>query len=349
MHFSIAVLLIPLLAGAATAQRRTHHTCCTILDDKFFRDDILTMLTCQTYSPQSSAHYIANEGVCVEGKSAIWAANGYMIVGTMKTSPDDQDVETDTSVVVQVQIEDGSAPPSDAKLRVENLHFELLEPNLRELFSRIGPVTSVKLVYDRHDRPTGTAFVEYHSVADARLAVREFDGANAYGQPIRVTLLPLPDARPRNPFDNVEKPSRSLFERIDGGSADRSPERRDRGRGRGRRSESPRARREEIDRYVPGSRNRDRSPGRSRRGTPREAGRRPGERGGGRGGRGRRTDPDGRPLVGGRPRKTQEELDAEMNDYWGGAEKGIEEQNGQKAQNAEQGGAQDVEIDLMVE
>ncbi|KAF2222438.1 hypothetical protein BDZ85DRAFT_128169 [Elsinoe ampelina] len=241
------------------------------------------------------------------------------------------------------------APPSDvAKLRVENLHFELLEPDIRELFQRIGNVISVQLLYDRHDRTTGTAFVTYSSVADARRAVREFDGANAYGQPIRVTLLPPQEARPRNPFDNVEKPSRSLFERINTGSEDRSPERRDRARGRGRRSESPRARREEIDRYVPGSRNRERSPIRSRRGTPRESGRRPGERGGGRGGRGgRRTDGDGRPLVGGRPRKTQEELDAEMNDYWGA--KGNDEQNGQKEQNGEQGGAQDVEIDLMVE
>lgn len=259
------------------------------------------------------------------------------------------------------------AAPSEAKLRVENLHYELLEPEVRvcantttsllpanrsqELFSRIGPVLTVQLLYDRHDRTTGTAFVTYHSVSDARAAVRDFDGANAYGQPIRVTLLPPSDARPaggRNPFDNVEKPSRSLFERIDAGGEERSPDRR--GRGRGRRSESPgRSRRDgEIDRYVPGSRGRERSPIR-RRGTPRESGRRPGERTrGGRGGR--RTDEAGRPVVGGRPKKTQEELDAEMNDYWGG-DKGA--QNGKVEDGAEQTapahGEGDVEIDLMVE
>ncbi|PSK60844.1 hypothetical protein B9Z65_994 [Elsinoe australis] len=243
------------------------------------------------------------------------------------------------------------AAPSEAKLRVENLHYELLEPEVRELFSRIGPVLTVQLLYDRHDRTTGTAFVTYHSVSDARAAVRDFDGANAYGQPIRVTFLPPSDARPsggRNPFDNVEKPSRSLFERIDAGGEERSPDRR--GRGRGRRSESPgRSRRDgEIDRYVPGSRGRERSPIR-RRGTPRESGRRPGERTrGGRGGR--RTDEAGRPVVGGRPKKTQEELDAEMNDYWGG-DKGA--QNGKAEDGAEQTapaqGEGDVEIDLMVE
>lgn len=33
-------------------------------------------------------------------------------------------------------------------------------------------------------------------------------------------------------------------------------------------------------------------------------------------------DEDGRPMVQGRPRKTAEELDAEMADYWGSAEGG---------------------------
>jgi len=177
------------------------------------------------------------------------------------------------------------------------------------------------MVYDRHDRSTGNAFVTYTSLREARDAVREFDGANAYGQPIRVTLLPPGPARDappaRIPFDYAEKPGRSLFDRIDSSDGTR-------GRRNGR-SISPA--RDGVDRYVPSGSGREaRSPIR-RRGTPRESGRRPGarrensgrpERGGRGGGRGGRTDGDGRPLVGGRPRKTAEELDAEMNDYWGG-------------------------------
>jgi THO complex subunit 4 len=70
-----------------------------------------------------------------------------------------------------------------------------------------------------------------------------------------------------------------------------------------------------VDRYVPGRGSRSRSP-RPRGGRGRD-GRRPGVRrergdrnpGGGRGGD--RISKDGR------PRKTQEELDAEMEDYWG--------------------------------
>lgn len=65
-----------------------------------------------------------------------------------------------------------------------------------------------------------------------------------------------------------------------------------------------------VDRYVPGNGSRSRSPLPRRR-----DGRRPGARRerpdrGGRGGGGERVAKDGR------PKKTQEELDAEMEDYW---------------------------------
>jgi THO complex subunit 4 len=67
---------------------------------------------------------------------------------------------------------------------------------------------------------------------------------------------------------------------------------------------------ENIDRYVPGQGGRGTGRSSSLRGAP---GRRPGER------RERpRRDDNGHALVGGRPRKTAEELDAEMEDYWGG-------------------------------
>jgi THO complex subunit 4 len=69
-----------------------------------------------------------------------------------------------------------------------------------------------------------------------------------------------------------------------------------------------------IDRYVPGKGRRSRSPLPRRRG-----GRPPGERRerGERNGRGRGEGGGG----GRRPRKTQEELDAEMEDYWTGGAK----------------------------
>lgn len=170
------------------------------------------------------------------------------------------------------------------------------------------------------DRSEGTAFVTYDDPRDARAAISEFDGCNANGQPIRLTIMPTAPATASKGtlFDRVERPSRSLFDRIEGGPDSREDSREDAGRRR-RKSDSPRRRpaHEDIDRYVPVRRH-SRSPIR-RRGTPRDAGRRPGQRReeSGRAPRRGRADDEGRPMVGGRPRKTAEELDAEMEDYWG--------------------------------
>ncbi|KAL1646600.1 hypothetical protein SLS58_003186 [Diplodia intermedia] len=238
---------------------------------------------------------------------------------------------------------------SGYEIRVENLHYDLTEEDIRvriacrghvkgladvhqELFERIGPVKTAKLLFDRNDRSQGIARVIYHSIADARVALREFDGANAHGQPIRLTLVPPGPSGPprRNPFDSVERPSRSLFDRIEGGRSNRSlsPD-------RPRHSDTTKPAPAGIDRYVPGEDDgRRRSPPRRRGGGGggggREAGRRPGERRQQPRG-GKKADGEGRPAVGGRPRKTVEELDAEMADYFGGG--GEDESAGGHASN----------------
>ncbi|MCJ1424863.1 hypothetical protein MMC29_002751 [Sticta canariensis] len=221
---------------------------------------------------------------------------------------------------------------SGAKLRVDNLHYDLTEDELEDLFTRIGPVSALSLRFDRAGRSSGTAFVTYASIHDARAAIREFDGANANGQPIRLTLTPTAPAAStsdnnnikgrgaaiRNPFDTAVKPGRSLFERIENPDRD---DRRSRGIASGRsRSRSPGAPRrtntskpapDGVDRYVPplaDSRNGRRR--RSRTRSPIVRGRR--------GGREREERGRGSLVVNGRVRKTQEELDREMEDYWGG-------------------------------
>lgn len=111
----------------------------------------------------------------------------------------------------------------------------------------------------------------------------------------------------RNPFDSAPRPPRSLADRItlpaDARSRSDSPN-----RNSNRRGAAP----SNVDRYVPGQDSRSRSPMPRRR-----EGRRPGARRerGERGGRGGE-----RIAKDGRPKKTQEELDAEMEDYWGAKE-----------------------------
>ena len=183
----------------------------------------------------------------------------------------------------------------------------------------------------------------YPSVSSANRAIREFDGANANGQPIRLSLLPTAPsvdivrgqvAAARNPFDTAVKPSRSLFERIEepkgrllaGRSRSRSP-------GAPPRTNTSKPPPDNVDRYVPppssgiGRR-------RSRTGSPRRrslfgrsrtpVGRvRRGRVGGDERERGPR-------MVNGRPRRTQEELDREMEDYWGSKADTNGNTNGQK-------------------
>lgn len=182
----------------------------------------------------------------------------------------------------------------------------------------------VRINFDRAGRSEGTATVTYQYLEDAREAIREFNGANAKGQPIRLTLLPAgghPKAeRPKSLFERIERPrdriDRSLSpEEGDATGGDRRRRRggeggKDRTGGVSRRSDTSKPAPDHIDRYVPGK---TRSPTRRN-----QMGRRPGER------RDDRRNRDGRKNVNGgsggsgpRPKKTQEELDAEMDDYWG--------------------------------
>jgi len=217
----------------------------------------------------------------------------------------------------QVVPKDVTAPSqfyesTSAKLRVENLHYDLTEEDLDDLFNRIGPVLKTALTYDRAGRSEGIAYVTYESAQDAKKAIREFDGANAKGQPIRLIPVPSgPSGGRRNPFDSAVAPARSLADRITvapGRSRSMSPV---------RHSDVSGPIPANVDRYVPGQGRRSRSPMPRRR----EGGRRPGARRGERGGRGGRGDRGDRGeglAKDGRPKKTQEELDAEMEDYWKG-------------------------------
>ncbi|KAF2423488.1 RNA-binding domain-containing protein, partial [Tothia fuscella] len=236
------------------------------------------------------------------------------------------------------------------KLRIDNLHYDLTEDDLRELFQRKGQVSNIELLYDRQDRSRGTAYVTYYEVRDARDAIRDFDGANANGQPIRLTMMPTaPPPKPRNPFDYAERPSRSLFDRIESPINDtRSRSDSPRRNRNDRRSDTRGGPPDGIDRYIPGERNnsRRRSPlprrGEGRRGGSERGTRRPGER--------RRRSPEkdgaGHAIVGGRPKKTQEELDAEMEDYWGAKEDAVKQQNG-NAKAADAAAPAEDDIDMI--
>ena len=196
----------------------------------------------------------------------------------------------------------------------------------------MGPVLKSRLLY-QNDRSSGIAFVTYRYQEDAYDAIEQLNDTLSRGNTVRVTLAS--SSRQAN-----QPAGRSLFERIENPMSaprarSRSPDRRRRSRSPDRRQRQDagqdRERRgnmnnpppKNIDRYVPGSGGggggggggRERGP---RRGSPRRQGG-PG-RGGGesrRGGDRRQArDNEGHQMVGGRPRKTADELDAEMDDYF---------------------------------
>lgn len=77
-------------------------------------------------------------------------------------------------------------------LRVSNLHPDLTERDLKDLFGRIGPVKFVKLRFNTQGQSTGIAFVGYRRPRDCSYAIEEFDGRRAAGQIISVeNAVPL--------------------------------------------------------------------------------------------------------------------------------------------------------------
>ncbi|KAF5134253.1 Aly/REF export factor 2 [Metarhizium anisopliae] len=196
---------------------------------------------------------------------------------------DRNDYPRDGNLVVAPHLDVVANLQSGSKIRAENIHYDLTEEDLDELFARIGRVSKLNLRYDRAGRSEGVAYVTYEQREDAEEAIKQFDGANA----------------------NV-MPGRPLAERISapGGRARSTSPR--------RRLEDEDAARKGIDRYIPGRRSRSPMPRRSGgRGGRRPGARREGGNNSNEGGRGGRGNPRGK--------KTQEELDAEMADYFGGS------------------------------
>ena len=188
----------------------------------------------------------------------------------------------------------------------------------KDLFEQKGPVTKSQVIYDKHDRSTGIAFITYQYPEDAKEAIRAFNGANALGQPIGVRLVD--DTSRINASVTAQSSGRSLFERIENPNQrrnrSRSPHRRQRSRSPPyreelaedtddrRRSNVTKAPPGHIDRYIPeGDDRRHTSP----RGNPRGDGAR-------RSALPRRGRAhDGGRQINSRPRRTKEELEAELN------------------------------------
>jgi THO complex subunit 4 len=67
--------------------------------------------------------------------------------------------------------------------------YNLTQRHLQDLFAKIAPVVKFNLRYDRAGRSEGVAFVTYETREDAMKAIKEYDGANAYGNVETLVVL----------------------------------------------------------------------------------------------------------------------------------------------------------------
>ncbi|HUT15288.1 MAG TPA: RNA-binding protein [Anaerolineae bacterium] len=73
------------------------------------------------------------------------------------------------------------------RLHVGNVLPDATEHNLRELFSRVGDVTSITVIYDRYtSRSRGFAFVEMATGEAAQEAIQQLNDHELLGRRIRV-------------------------------------------------------------------------------------------------------------------------------------------------------------------
>lgn len=87
-------------------------------------------------------------------------------------------------------------------LHVSNLHYNVTEEDLHELFSTSGTILNVDLQYDRSGRSNGLAQVVFASRRDALAAIDRFHGVPLDGQPMVVEPA---GQQPRGTFAPVRR------------------------------------------------------------------------------------------------------------------------------------------------
>uniref|UniRef100_A0A6B2LF55 RRM domain-containing protein n=1 Tax=Arcella intermedia TaxID=1963864 RepID=A0A6B2LF55_9EUKA len=76
------------------------------------------------------------------------------------------------------------------KITIENLKYDVLEPDLKELMEPCGTAEYIKVLYDeKTGRSEGKADIIFNSKTDAENAVQRYDGSSIDGQPMTVKLI----------------------------------------------------------------------------------------------------------------------------------------------------------------
>lgn len=89
----------------------------------------------------------------------------------------------------------------ERKIYVGNISFKATEEDIRELFSQIGEVESVKIITDTHTgQPKGFGFIEMSSKEDACKAISALNGKTFMERTLSVAEARPTHSRDRRSF-----------------------------------------------------------------------------------------------------------------------------------------------------
>ncbi|CAO3651849.1 unnamed protein product [Cunninghamella echinulata] len=92
--------------------------------------------------------------------------------------------------------------PPQTTILVENIHYNVTEDDLREVFNLAGTVEKCKIQFDKSGRSTGVAKVTFSETEGAEKAIEKFNNIDLDGQPMKIS-------KPEKSNYNDRKPTSS--------------------------------------------------------------------------------------------------------------------------------------------
>lgn len=92
--------------------------------------------------------------------------------------------------VPQRQTPNASPKKELTLLHVSNLHYNVSNDDVRELFSEIGPIKKAVVHYDKSGRSLGTAEVTFTTRDAAIRAIKKYNNLPLDGRPMQIKIVP---------------------------------------------------------------------------------------------------------------------------------------------------------------